>query len=212
LFINAVYRKYCCCAFLLVSMLLASCTYSPPRIYTNIENVRAQAGSHIIAVSVTYQLLRDPTGINTFPNGGVPKLLDEKAKIYLCDVDTLEIRRVASISPSSSVKSTWQPWILGWANGSLFFQVMGRSGTRLKDFQNLNTVIYQVDPDGKLSEAKEAPRGITFQHNTGPLPQGIFVRVSRGHNMIDIKTEKHKEWQTMFKIDNAKGELISVKK
>ena len=179
--------------------------------HTKIENIKARPDSHIIAVSVKYQQLRDPTGINTFPNGGVPQILNEKANIYLCDVDTFEIRKVASISPPDSTKSTWQPWVLGWVNGSLFFQLTGRAGAKVKDFQNLNSVIYRIDHHGKLSEVKEIPKDIFFQHNTGPLPQGVFVRVSKGHNVIDVRTEKLMDWETMFKIESAKGELVLFK-
>ena len=203
---------FCCGVFLLCSMLLSSCTYGPPRIDTSIENVRAQPGAHIVAVSVKYRQFREPTGINTFPNGGVPRVLDEKAKIYLCNLDTLEVNRVVSMSPTGSMNTSWQPWVLGWVNGSLYFKLTGQSGTTLKDIQNRKTLIYKVSLDGKLSEVKEVPDDIAFQHNTGPLPQGVFVRVSKGHNHINLKTEMLKEWQTMFKTDNTEGELIPVRK
>ncbi len=190
---------------------MTSCVYGPPRIHTNIENIRVQQDSHIIAVSVKYQQLQDPTGINTFPNGGVPRVLSEKANIYLCDVDTLEIKRVASILPPASMKSAWQPWVLGWENGNLFFSLTGRAGTKPKDFQSLNTVIYQVDLNGKLSEVEEIPENIAFQHNTGPFPQGTFVRISKNHNVINVRTEELNGWQAMFKTGSANGELSLVK-
>ena len=84
---KTAFRTLCWCGtFLLGCMLLTACTYGPPRISMSIENIRAQPGAHIVAVSVKYQQFRKPTGINTFPNGGVPRVLDEKAKIYLLHI------------------------------------------------------------------------------------------------------------------------------
>ena len=202
-------------AFLLIvallgGALLTSCTYGPSKIRTTIENARAKPDSHSIAVSVTYRQFRDPTGVNTFPNGGVAKILDEKAKIYLCDIDTLKVRRVACVSPADRVRSGWQPWILGWAGDNLFFKVSGRAGTDLKDFQDVNTVIYRVDPDGKVSEIAEPPKNIVYQNNTGPLPVGLFVRISKGHDTIDVQTETLEDLQTLFKIEDAEGELVPL--
>jgi hypothetical protein len=141
----------------------------------------------------------------------VSKILDEKAKIYLCDIDTLAITKVASISPLNSMKIGWEPWILGWANGRLFFKMTGQAGTKLKDFQNRKKVVYQVGSNNNLSVVKEPPENIAFQHNTGPLPQGVFVRVSKGHNVVDIKTEKISDWQTLLKTENINGELVSAR-
>jgi hypothetical protein len=209
--INVMCRaKFLYTVIFMTFTFLTSCDYGPPRIYTNIENVRAKPASHIVAVSVKYKQLRDPTGINTFPNGCVSKVLDEKAKIYLCDIDTSEIRKVASLSPPKNMKNSWQPWVLGWANDNLFFKMTGQAGTKLKDFKNLNTIIYQLDLNGKLSEVNEIPEDVTFQSNTGPLPQNKFVRISKGHNKISIKTEELKGWQMMFKTEDTYGELISA--
>ena len=209
---NTDFRILCWCGvFLLGSMLLTACTYGPPRINMSIENVRAQPGSHIVAVSVKYQQFRKPTGINTFPNGGVPRMLDEQARIYLCDLDSLEVKRVVSMSPGDGMKTSWQPWVLGWANGDLYFKLTGRAGTTFKDIENSNTVLYKISMDGKLSGVQAVPDGIAFQHNSGPLPQGVYVRVSKGHDHINFKTELFKEWQTMFKTDNTEGELVPVR-
>lgn len=197
---------------LLLTALLTSCSHGPPFERVQIENVRAKPNSHIIAVAIQYQKLREPTGfINTFPNGGVYKILDEKAMIYICDVDTFEVNRVVSISPPKEVRTSWSVSVLGWVNGNLYFQLYGQSGTSLKDFQNPEEIVYKYEPDGSLSETTGRPDNIAFQHNSGPLPDdGLFVRVSKGHSDIDILTERQPEYRTTFRTVDSESALVAV--
>jgi hypothetical protein len=201
----------CLSALLLVAAQLASCSHGPPFERVQLENVRARPNSHLIAVALQYQKLREPTGfINTFPNGGVNKVLDEKAMIYICDIDTLEVNRVVSLSPPEGVRHSWSVWILGWAEGSLYFKLTGQPGTSSKDFHNKRMIVYKYDRDGLLSEAREVPDDIAFQHNSGPLPKGPFVRVSKGHAEIDVMTEKMTQPRTLFRTVNAEKALVAV--
>lgn len=198
--------------FLSCTILLTSCSHGPPFESVLIGNVRAKPGSHIIAVALKYHKLREPTGfINTFPNGGVYKVLDEKAMIYICDIDSLEVNRVVSMTPPKELRISWSVSILGWAGESLYFKLYGQPGTRLKDFQNRKMIIYKYDYDGSISEVPRVPDNIAFQHNSGPLPDvGVFVRVSKGHSDIDIMTERQKEYKTLFRTINALNALVSV--
>ena len=199
-------------AFLLVGTLLISCTHGPPFVSMNVENARAKPDSHVIAVAVKYMQHRDPTGfINTFPNGGVYKVLDKKTMIYLCDIDTLEVNRVAFISPPDSMQTSWNAWILGWVGDSLYFKMTGKSGTSAKAMKNMTKIFYKVDLDGNLSEVQKVPEDIAFQHNSGNPLQEAFVRVSKGYTDINIQTETLPEFRTMFRTDNDKRALVAVK-
>ena len=198
------------CGVLIGSALMAACTHGPPYVEARIENVRAKPGAHLFAVSVKVQQLRAPTGINRFPNGGVSKVLDEKAELYVYNLDTHDVKCVASLSPPDSMNTSWQPWILGWVNDTLFVKLTGQAGTTAKDFQTLNTVVYQIDADGDVSEGVDLPKNLLFQNNTGPMPHGIFVRVKKGHQAIEVKTEAIEDWQRRVEIDDQRGELRAV--
>mgnify|MGYP001827345388 CR=1 FL=1 len=194
---------------LLGAALLASCSYGPPKIRADITNARAKPDSHLIAVAVEYEQYREATGINAFPNGGIPKYLDQKAKIYLCNVETLEVRRLASVTPSDIVKLGWQPWVLGWVGDSLFFQISGQKGTKLQETQT-NKVVYRIDGNGQVSEVANTPENFVFQQNTGPLPQGSFVRISKGYDTIAVRTERDASLRALFRTDTNEGELVAV--
>jgi len=190
--------------------LLSSCSYGPPVTRAHVANVRAKPDSHSIAVAVKYQKFREPTGVNSFPNGGIPKILEQKAKIYVCDADTAQVRRVACVTPEESVRLGWAPWILGWIGDTLYFQVTGQPGTTLKDIKSASPIVYSIDADGRVSQQTEAPKSLEFQNNTGPLPQGTFVRISNGHTTIDVRTENTDRLRTLFKTDNKDGELVPI--
>ncbi|OVE76032.1 hypothetical protein BVX97_02530 [bacterium E08(2017)] len=197
-------------AIALAAGLMTSCTYGPAQTRSQIHNVRAKPDSHTIAVSVSYSHFRDATGINAFPNGGVPKVLDEEARIYVCDVHTREVRKVAAISPPERVRLGWSPWVLGWVDDSLFFQLSGQSGTSLKDIQNSSPVYYSVTSDGKVTEGVALPENVSFQSNSGPLPEGSFVRISRNSETIGIRTEQMSDLMPTFMIDSTEAELVPV--
>ncbi len=190
--------------------LLSSCSYGPPLTRAHVANAMAKPDSHSIAVAVKYQKFREPTGVNSFPNGGIPKILDQKAKIYVCNANTAQMKRVACIAPEESVRLAWEPWILGWIGDTLYFQVSGQPGTTLKDIQNARPVVYSIDTDGRVSQETEAPTTLEFQNNTGPLPQGTFVRISKGHDTIDVRTENTDRLRTLFKAEANDGELVPV--
>jgi hypothetical protein len=189
---------------------LASCTYGPPKIRAHITNVKAKPDSHLIAVAVEYEEFREATGINTFPSDGTPKVLDQKAKIYLCNAETLEVTRVAFVTPKNTVRIGWQPWIIGWHGDSLFFQISGQKGTAVSDSKTI-TITYRIDPLGQVLESTAAPGNVVFQANSGPLPQGKFVRISKGYDTIDVRTEGTRSLRTLFRIDAKRAELVAVK-
>ena len=198
-------------AFLLCVTFLLSCTHGPPFVRMQVENVRAKPNSHVIAVAVHYQQLRDPTGfLNTFPNGGVYKVLDRKAMIYLCDIDTLQVNQIVFMSPPESMSNSWEAWIQGWSGHNLYFTLVGMSGNSRTGSKDSTKIIYKIGPDNILEEVEKLPDDIAFQHNTGPEPLGTFVRVSKGHSDIDIKTEILKDYRTMFRTDNEKRALVSI--
>lgn len=195
---------------ILVVGLFSSCSFGPPETRTQITNVRAKPDSHSIAVALKYEKLRKPTGINSFPNGGIPKMLDQKAKIYVCDAETAQVKRVAIIMPEDGVKIGWEPWILGWVGDNLFFKVSGQAGTSLEDIQDSRPTVYRIDADGRVSQLAEAPENLEFQSNTGPLPRSSFVRYSKGYDTIDVRTDKTTEFRTRFRTETKVGELVPV--
>lgn len=186
----------------------ASCTYGPAENRMSVENVRAKPGSQIIAVAVKYTRFSQPTGINTFPNGGVDKVLDRKAHIYLCDVATPELKQLAKFSPPKTFTSSWSVWVLGWREDGLYFKLTGHHGTSVEDLKNPAIMYFRVDGEGAVEPLQEIPADIIFQQNSGPLPTGTFARVRHGYTDVEVMTDFTRSWRTILKTDPLHEKLI----
>lgn len=199
----------CALAFA-VSICCVSCSYGPPKVHVGITNCRAKPGSHVIAIAIDYRRVREPTGLNRFPDGGRAKVLEEEVRVYVYDATTGALGRVATLPHPSAMSTSCEPWILGWHGGMLHFKLSGQSGTSVADIENLVTVVYRVESDGEVNLLNDAPVGIEAQRNTGPFPKGPYIRVSHGHDSIDIRTETDGDWRRVLNVDGD-GELQVVR-
>lgn len=90
-----------------------------------IENMSIKANSYSFAVVLTYTKYKDPTGfINTFPNGGVPMILEESALFYLCNAITKEVTFLAEIKTPFMEMKRLKPWLGGWDKDSFYFSLV----------------------------------------------------------------------------------------
>lgn len=168
---------------------LASCSYGPSETSVNIENAIAKQGTHLFAFSTSYAQLRPPTGfLNTFPNGGVPKIETREARVYLVSVDTQEIDLVASIPDFAGIPQPKAVWLQGWKDGFLYFRLFGYGGNQVHgdDLSDRREHFYRVNPAGLLEQIDRPPEDLTMEKASGPLPEAPFLRLSSEHRAITI--------------------------
>lgn len=155
----------------------------------NLGNVAAKPHSHLIAMSLNYERIRDPERfLSTFPNGGVPKILRREARVYLCDLDAGSIDLVAIIPDYAGIPQPKSVWIEGWQGDDLFFSLFGyggdaRTGDDLSDPRRL---LYQVTADGATTIVDTIPAQLGRGRNSGPEPDPPFLRWSQGHLSVEI--------------------------
>ena len=193
----------CSTIFGVILMGTFSCTYGPPELMLRIENAKFKPESNLIAVVIHYKKNRWPTGIiNTFPNGGVPKVLVSEARVYLCDADTLTVKKLASIEQSDQLKHGFSPWIVGWKEDALVLQLTGMAGTSRADYDaGLNKEIYLVDLQGNITPLSEKPKTLTSSTQS--------ERNSPRLSAINDKLEVGPLGNVLFRIDANSGELVA---
>ncbi len=98
------------------AVLLMSCTYATPEPVVRVTHHVRRPGTDSIALSVYATLLRRPTGLAAFPDGGRPRLDDERAMFYLCVVreGSATARRFAVTAKPDSIRSGFTPWVSSW--------------------------------------------------------------------------------------------------
>lgn len=185
-----------------------ACTYRDPEIYADIENVRAKPGTHFIAVAVKYLKWQWPSGINAFPNGGVPRVLEQEARIYLGDVNRpADFQRlVLTFNPKEYPNIA--PWILGWQEDTVYFQVSDATSSG-EENKAAPTQYFKWNEAQGLKRIDAVPEQLAFQPNTGPRPSGRFLRYSKGHDTLDVLTDLDEEWRhNLFELDPVTGHLV----
>jgi hypothetical protein len=185
-----------------VASLIAalSCSHGPPELQVKIMNAQFKPGSSLIAVAVFYQEHQLPTGIlNTFPNGGVPKVLVKEARVYLCDSHALTVQKLATFAEPSHLKNGFRPWIAGWKEDAIVLRLTGRAGTSLADYEaGLNEDIRLVDMQGQTTSLPEMPE---IPSTTGSRDAS---RLFTGHDTVEVGAVGN----VVFRIDPNDGELV----
>lgn len=168
---------------------LPSCSYGPTESSVKIENALAKPESHIFAFSLNYARLRPPTGfLNTFPNGGVARIESREARVYLVDVDTNQIRLLASIPDFAGIPQPKTVWVQGWHEEYLYFRILGYGGDQAHgdDLSDKREIFFRVGPSGTAEQINQPADDLEREPATGPLPSPPFLRLSKGYSNIDI--------------------------
>jgi len=176
-------------AFFAASLIgLSACTYGPEESTAHITNVATRPGTHDLAFGVDFRRIRQPTGINAFPNGGIPRVLEREARIYLCRVDEGVMRELAAVADYDGIPSSAGVWIAGWKGGDLYFRLFGyeRDASGGNDLDKPVSSFYRVSDDGVLARVSELPEDLAIQSNSGPAGAPPFLRYSLGHRDIEI--------------------------
>lgn len=165
----------------MVMIFLCSCSYTDPRSYVKIENASAKPSSHILAISASHWIQREPTGfINTLPNGGIPKVISKVGKIYILDADkdSIELKETTNLFHNNKEFTT--AWIDGWSDDDLHFSLRGSD-----EHSNFFSKYYKLKNGRQLEIINEQPQ-LKNAKNSGPPAPPPFLRYSKGHNDIEI--------------------------
>lgn len=168
---------------------LVGCSYSDVRTDARIDNALARAGTHSFAVAVNFRRVREPTGVlNTFPNGGVPKVLEHEARVYLVDVGRQTVTLAARIVDFADIPQPKSVRVEGWRDDALYFSLFGYGGDarRGDDLSDPRSLIYAVDSSGQLRRVDALPDDLVQERASGPLGKPPFLRLSKGYGSIDI--------------------------
>lgn len=174
-------------------VLAAACSYGPERTFLELHTFVAKPHSHEFAASLEYALIKDPTGsINTFPNGGVGKVMYREARIYRGDLDRGTVDLVVAIPDFAGIPQPKAVRIEGWNAGALYFSLFGYGGNDRDgdDLSDERTLFYRATTDGRVQEVDALPPRLARETNSGPVKSPPFLRWSQGHLEVEIAIDK----------------------
>lgn len=200
--------------FVLALLLpLSGCTYGPPHHYAKLENAAGRINTHTIAVALSCQRLREPTGLSTFPDGGSPRILEQAALIYVCDVDQPSTKLLARIVAPRGMEGAFEPWILGWVRDDIFVGLTGYRHSSLRGSVGpLIKQTYRVGLDGTCQTVEGPPDSLKQTPNLGIPMKGEtnFMRLSKGAFDIGVRLEDGGPYTPLFEVNQAKCTLDAV--
>jgi hypothetical protein len=110
------------------------------------------ADSRYLAAAVSFERYRLPTGLSAFPDGGVRKLLEQRADLYIVDLVNREIVLEANVAPPERLRSSFSPWITGWSGTRVYMQITGCPESALRGCgpTDRGKSIYAAEVGGRL--------------------------------------------------------------
>ncbi len=169
--------------------MLTACSYGPERTYLRLGNVATKPQSHQLAVTLEYWRVKDPTGaLNTFPNGGIPKVIYREARVYRFDLDQGTAERVATLPDFGDIPHPKSISLAGWQGDALYFSVFGYGVDRRggDDHRDERRLLFRITDDGALTEIDQLPAVLESGRNSGPAQSPPFLRWSAGHLDVEI--------------------------
>lgn len=183
-------------AVTIIAMITLGCTYGPAKDSVTVQNVALRSDGRVLAAIVKYERSSPATGLAAFPDGGVPRVLDQRADLYIHDVETKSMLFQGSIPAPLDRGNSFSPWLIGWANDRVYFKITGCSGSPGSECHGhlLGTSIFTLSEDGSIVES-EAPASITLQSkvfdatklvSVGTESHGVSVRYERGVARVPV--------------------------
>ncbi len=184
-------------------LLLPGCTYGPVQERATIATVEERFNTHTLAVALNWTRYRDPTGLSAFPDGGLPRVLAEEARFFLCDADSHVARLVARILKPHEMESGFSGWIAGWGPNCFYASVSGRRYSwRHGAVGPVNRRFYRIGLDGTVSKMSGIPDGVQREPETGiNLPgETTFLRASASSDRIDLRLAEGRGYVAWFEV------------
>lgn len=187
-------------------VLVAGCTYGPPTESANIENVAVRPGTYQFAVAVRYAQFQQPTGINTFPNGGVTRFLEQIAIVYLVDMSKDEVVEVARINAPEQLRTSFGVHLSGWKGERVYAQLSGCPGSEcygdLVQFR-----YFELGREG-MPIRIASPPGM-MDHVPGMLARApeeeVYMRVSADSQKISLRIDESAPFAEIYKVESSGG-------
>lgn len=151
-------RGLAACAATL-SLIASACTYGPPADHVRVQNVALKRDGTLLAAIVKYERYRPATGLTAFPDGGVPRMIEQRTDLYVVDLATRSIRFQGGIAPPANRRISFNPWLIGWADHLVYFKITGCPGSPGAECygSRVGVSYFALSEDGKIIESDVAP-------------------------------------------------------
>jgi hypothetical protein len=192
---------------------ISACTYSPEERRVVIDQVVRSGDTYTAYVLVESKVFRSPTGfLNTFPNGGVPRILSQEVKVYEVHAKDRESRLLAELSANDATWESFSGHFVGFDDqNNLYLQLSGcEKGGDCYDGL-INHRHFRIDRERRLEPISKLPSeiglpGIMLARRQGEVN---YVRFSIRRYTLKAKFQEDDDYTSVF-VTDKEGTLLSV--
>ncbi|TVS01792.1 MAG: hypothetical protein EA413_13660, partial [Cyanobium sp. PLM2.Bin73] len=123
-----------------------------------VQNVALSSDGRFLAAVVKYQKIQPPTGLAAFPDGGIPRLLEQRADLYVVDLPAQSIVFEGTVVAPANRSLAFSPWLVGWAGDRLYLQITGcpPSPGSERHGELVGKTFYALQPGGTIEGVSAA--------------------------------------------------------
>ncbi len=201
--------KYVFTLFILCLVcLLGACTYGPPKTRYMIEDSARKPDSYQAVVIVYKETTRPPTGISTFPNGGVSKLISSSVSFYLINILTREKHFLLKMPVPDKQHTAFSAGIIGWQGDNIYGYFDGCEGNECYPPLN-NHSFFRLKQSGDFEQIGSVNKDLLFQGQSWAPMQGekTYARLSVNQDSISAILESGGQAKLLFMLNPGTGEL-----
>ena len=168
-------------AALALLLSVTACTYGPPMDHLSVQNVAIKPDGSRLAVAVKFERYRNPTGLAAFPDGGVPKVLEQRADVYVVSLPQGTVLSRLEVPAPEANRVSFKPWLMGWEGDRVFLRITGCPGQPGDECYGplIRATVYSVGPDGRV------------QPDAAPKSASLVSTINEGASYLSAGTEPY---------------------
>lgn len=177
-------------------LLLAACTYGPPQDHLSVQNVALKPDGSRLAVVVRFERSRSPTGLAAFPDGGVPKVLEQRADVYVVSLPQRALLAHHTLSAPEIHRVSFNPWLMGWEGDQLLLRITGCAGAPGDECYGplVKASVFAISAEGRVAPdtASRRPALISSINSAsayvsvGVEPYGVSIATQPGQTRTPL--------------------------
>lgn len=191
---------------------LSGCSYGPERYQVYFESIASEPGTHRFAFAVDWTIIREPQGfIATFPNGGIPRVIEQEARLYLVDLRAQSIEKIAQLKDYGGVPVPKSIYLYAWRPDGVYFTISGYGSSSWRGGDDTNDprdAHFRVTDAGTVTAVNAPPKRLPRDlDSASKRPSPFWIHDRRTDLRIEFKTGSAPAQRDAFvRIDEITGE------
>ena len=195
-------------AAVLACVAAAGCWYGPAEEVVQVEHAIRRHNSRAVAVAVVAVSRRPPRGLATFPNGGVPRMVEASVRLYFGNPARGWLRHASDVTVPGHVLHGTDVRVEGFDQEAAYLTISGCAQNEcwgdLRAFERLKVLM-----DGTVERVDSVPEAARPGGESVARMQGesLYMRIGYDQGAVEASLDPEQEREVVFRLDPDSGAL-----